>query len=281
MNVVLVSAASDQETAMQMAGVLEKVGHRVAICYPDQDSAAALPARTRELVQSADYFIYLVSRHTRTARWLTRLTPYQLAPLCASGLRVLLLVFNEGNPPPGLACVPCLYFLDQRTALDLAERWAVNLGQIHALQPEDIVLLRYSIRDLEAFLETAQALAFAYIGLEAAWEGLAEDDAPEGPNELAALVLFRRYAAEIRLEDNLPSCVRLEKLIHEQPGGGGLLGKIFHDYQGLEQDWRTIERSLLDGLPADILPPRIRAAAFINLIYLIFEFRQKVVRSSP
>ena len=271
MNVVLLSAARDQETTLQLAGALEKAGHRVAVCSPDLDSAAFLPAHTRELAQSADYFIYLVSRHTRTARWLVRLSPYQLAPLCAAGLRVLLLVFNEGSPPPGLACVPCLYFLDEQTVPALVERWAVDLGQIHSLQPDDIVLLRYSIRDLEAFLETAQALAFAYTGLEVAWEGLAGDDTPEGPNDLAALVLFRRYAAEIRLGENLPSCVRLGKLIQAQPDGG-LLGKILHDYQVLEQDWQAIEHSLLGGLPADLCPPRIRAAAFINLIYLIMTF---------
>lgn len=273
MNVVLLSASGDQETALWLAGVLEKVGHSVAVCFPDQQRAAALPPRTRELAQSADYFIYLVSRHTRTARWLVRLTPYQLAPLCAAGLRVLLLVFNEGNPPPGLACVPCLYLLDEQTVPALTERWAADLGRVHGLLPGDITLLRYSIRDLEAFLETAQSLAFAYTGLAVAWEEMANDDASKESNELAALILFRRYAAEIRLDENLPSCVRLEKLIRERADGGGLLGKVLYEYQALEQDWQATERSLMDGLPADILAPRIRAAAFINLIYLVLTFQ--------
>ncbi len=273
MNVVLLSAAGDQAAAMWLAGLLEKAGHNVAICFPDQDSAAALPARTRELVQSADYFIYLVSRHTRSARWLIRLTPYQLAPLCAAGVRILLLVFNEGSPPPGLACVPYLYFLDEQIFPALAERWAADLGRVHALLPQDVALLRYSIRDLEAFLETAQSLAFAYTGLEVAWEEMTNDEATKESNELAALILFRRYAAEIRLEENLPSCVRLEKLIRERPDGGGLLEEILQEYQALEQDWRATERSLMEGLPADIRPPRIRAAAFINLIYLVLTFQ--------
>jgi len=268
-NVLLISAARDEELSLRLAGALEASGHRAAVCYPDRLGAAGLPARTREIAQDADYFIYLVSRHTRTARWLIRLTPYQLAPLCAAGLRVLMLVFDEGSPPTGLSCLPSLYFLDDSTVPALVDRWAADLGLIHALPPEEIALLRQCIRDLEGFLEIAQSLAFAYTGLAAAWEGLADDEAPEGPNELAALVLFRRYAAEIRLADNAPSQVRLEKLIRARPDGGGLLGKILRDYQSLEQDWAAAERSLLGGVPADLLQPRTRAAAFINLIYLV------------
>jgi hypothetical protein len=269
MNVLLVSSEKDVSLALQIQQALVESGCNSSSFHPDLGSDATLPAHAIRVMQGADYFLYLITSHSENAAFVRMLTPENIAPLCAVGVRIILIIANSGNLPPELAYLPCLYFLDDEMTPSLVGGLVESLTLIDSIQPTDLYDLRYGSRDMEAFLETAQGLAMAYTGIESAWDEMKEHD------EQSAKSLFRRYASDVSFGVNFISRVRLENRASQQPNYTGPITNILTGYETLERDWLTIEMSFNSSkmVRDNIMIARCRTAVFINLIYLIMALK--------
>jgi hypothetical protein len=269
MNVLLVGSEKDVSLALQLQQSLTESGCTASSFHPDLGSDATLPAHAIRVMQGADYFLYLITAHSENEAFVRMLTPDNIAPLCAVGVKIILIVAGSGNLPPELAFLPCLYFLDEEMAPALVNGLVEALKLIDAIQLADLYDLRYGSRDMEAFLETAQGLAMAYTGIESAWDEMKEHD------EATARALFERYSSDVSFGVNFISRVRLENRASQQPDYAGPITNILAGYAALERDWLTIEMSFKasNTIHASIMAARCRTAVFINLIYLIMALK--------
>jgi hypothetical protein len=269
MNVLLVSSEKDVSLALRLQQALLDAGCTASSFHPDLGSDATLPAHAIRVMQGADYFLYLVTPHSEDSSYIRMLTPENIAPLCAVGVKIILIVANSGNLPPELAYLPCLYFLDDEMLPALVDGLIEAITLVDSIQTADLYDLRYGSRDMEAFLETAQGLAMAYTGIESAWDEMQEHDEP------AAKKLFHRYSSDVSFGVNFISHVRLENRVSQQPDYSGPITKILAGYQALERDWLNIEMSFntSDAVRESIMAARCRTAVFINLIYLIMSLK--------
>lgn len=265
MNILLIGSEKDENLAQRMEQALSAPGRTATTFYPDLGSDATLPGHAIRGMQEANYYLYLVTSHSEHASYLQMLTPEALAPLCAAGVKVILIAASGGSPPANLAYLPCLFFLDEEMLSELLDGLADALALVDSIQQKDLYDLRYGSRDLEAFLETAQDLAMAYTGLESAW-----DEASD-----RKIDLFKHYASEVSFGVNFISHVRLESRAAQQPDYQGPITSILAGYQGLERDWRDIEMVVSngDGMLGKLLAARCRTANFINLVYLIMALK--------
>jgi hypothetical protein len=269
MNVLLVSSEKDVSLALQIQQALAGSGCTASSFHPDLGGDATLPAHAIRVIQSADYFFYLVTSNSEHSSYLRMLTPENIAPLCAVGLKIILIVASSGSLPEELAFLPCLYFLDEEMLPDLISGLIESLRLVDSVQPADLYDLRYGSRDLEAFLETAQGLAMAYTGIESAWDEMVEHD------EASAKALFKRYSSDVSFGVNFISHVRLENRASQQADYQGPILSILDQYKVLEHDWLDIEMGFnaSRALRESIMHARCRTAVFINLIYLIMTLR--------
>jgi hypothetical protein len=269
MNVLLVSSEKDVSLALRLQQALLDAGCTASSFHPDLGSDATLPAHAIRVMQGADYFLYLVTPYSEESSYIRMLTPENIAPLCAVGVKIILIVASGGNLPPELAYLPCLYFLDDEIIPAQVDGLVEAITLVDSVQTADLYDLRYGSRDMEAFLETAQGLAMAYTGIESAWDEMQEHD------EAAAKALFHRYSSDVSFGVNFISHVRLENRASQQPDYSGPITKILADYQALERDWLNIEMSFntSDAVRESILSARCHTAVFINLIYLIMSLK--------
>jgi hypothetical protein len=269
MNVLIVSSEKDISLSTQLEQALVDSGCTVSSYHPDAGSDATLPAHAIRVMESADYFLYLVTSTSENAPYIHVLTPDNIAPLCSVGVKIILIVASDGSLPPDLAYLPCLYFLDEEMLPALLESLVDSMVRIDSIQPADLYDLRYGSRDLEAFLDTAQGLSMAYTGLESAWAEMDDHD------EATAKTLSQRYTSDVSFGVNFISRVRLENRVVQQPDYSGPITHILAGYKELERDWLNIQVGINDStaVSESFLAARCHAAAFINLIYLIMALK--------
>lgn len=266
---LVIGSEKDVSLSLQLQQALEISGCTASTFHPDLGTDATLPAHAMRVMQGAGYFIYLVTQYSQNAGYITMLTPENVAPLCAAGVRLILLVANGGSLPADLAYLPCLYFLDEEMLPVLIEGLAQALQLVDAIGPSDLYHLRYGARDLEAFLETAQGVAMAYGGLEGAWDEMQDHD------EETVRKLFKRYTSDVSFGINFTSRLRLENRASQQADKNSPIIQILEQYKAIERDWLNIEMGFTytDLMRANILAARCRTAIFINLIYLIMAIK--------
>lgn len=269
MNILLVSSIKDEILARQLEQAFAASGFPAITYYPDLASEATLPVQSMRLMQEADYFLFLVTPSSENSCCLRALTADNLAPLCAAGVKVILIVGGEGSLPAELAFLPAVFFQDCEMLPALLEGFVSTIALVDSVQPKDLYDLRYGLRDLEAFLETAQGLAMAYTGLSSVWDEMQESDFS------VAKALFHRYASDVSFGVNFISHARLEACISQQEDYHGPITGILAGYHALERNWRDIEAGFNNGLAdrASILAARCNTAAFVNMIYLIMAIK--------
>lgn len=266
---LLIGSDKDASLCLKLQKELEEIGCAATSFYPELGGDATLPAHALRIMQGADYFIYLVTQYSETASYLKMLTPETVAPICAAGVQVVLLVANDGSLPDGLGFLPCLYLLDEETLPVMVEGLVQTLGWVDAIQPTDLYHLRYGARDLEAFFETAQSVSITYSGLEAAWDGMQTHD------EATVKEIFDRLSGNVSFGANYASRLRLEHHTEQQNGRQNIILKILEDYKQLERDWHSVSMNFTcnDMVRANILMARCRVAVFIHLLYLIMALK--------
>lgn len=269
MNAILIGSELDASLTQCVQQTFEESGYTVATIHPDTAGDSDLSRQTINIAQSADYFLYLVTRNSENAGYVRGLLPERVAPLCAAGVKIILVVAGGGSLRPSLAYLPCLFFLDDEM-LPAEIKGLVNaLHLIDSIQPSDLYDLRYGSRDLETFLDTAQGLSMAYTGLESAWDGMHDHD------ENSAKSLFERYTSSVNFGVSFLSLTRLENRTSRQAGYSGPIAPILAGYRAMERNWQEIKTGFHHGenVREKIFSARCQTAVLINLIYLVMALK--------
>jgi hypothetical protein len=269
MNVLLIGSEKDVSLTLLLEQALEASGCAVATFHPDLASDFTLPAHAIRVMQRADTFLYLVTQHSEGVAYIRMLTPDRVAPLCAVGVKIILVIAGGGSLPPDLAYLPCLFFLEDEMLPALVNGLVDALCLVDSIQPSDLYDLRFGSRDLEVFLDTAQELSMAYTGLESAWDEMKEH------NECSAKSLFDRYTSNVNFGVNFLSPTRLENRASHQAGYTGPITPILTGYRVMEHNWLEIKMGFHGGeeVREKILSARCQTAVFSHLIYLVMALK--------